>query len=57
MAVAELVRREGRAKWHRWRAGDAALPQTFHALLEAAQLGQRKQPFDPMDRALIARWP
>ena len=32
----------------------AALPPAFHALLEAAQLASEKQPFDPMDRALIA---
>ena len=53
MAVAELMRREG-TQWHCWRAGEAALPPAFHALLEAAQLASEKQPFDPMDRALIA---
>ena len=41
-----------------WTAGgqglDAALPEAFHALLEAAVLASQPEPFDPMERAFHA---
>ncbi|MCV2367872.1 cation-translocating P-type ATPase [Roseateles oligotrophus] len=52
MAVAELCIASG-AGVELWPAEAQTLPPQFHALLEFAVLASERDPFDPMERALV----
>jgi Ca2+-transporting ATPase len=57
MAVTDLALRDGPGLqvWSADSPGpDDALPEAFHALLEAAVLASHPEPFDPMERAFHA---
>ena len=57
MAVTDLALRDGPGLqvWSAESPGpDDALPEAFHALLEAAVLASHPEPFDPMERAFHA---
>ncbi|HYR24982.1 MAG TPA: cation-translocating P-type ATPase, partial [Aquabacterium sp.] len=47
MTVAALHTADGQ----RWEAGEARLPEAFHALLEHGILASQREPFDPMEKA------
>ncbi|MCV2358287.1 cation-translocating P-type ATPase [Paucibacter sp. TC2R-5] len=58
MAVAELTLAAGAdatsaGESSTWQADEPALPASFHLLLEYAVLASERDPFDPMEKALV----